>query len=275
MPGPAIPGAPLLTLDSVRTDSPRLYPGGSVSFQNQNVVVIGSTGVVGSGAVKKFLDAGATVVAVSRSASKLEELKQRMKIQTSDAFLPVVGDFKDEASTAEAKKAVLAALKGKAIDHVVSVQGFVNFAKAPTATPPGELRAALDDGLFNNLLAAQAFLPDLKGREGSTFTLVSGGLAHMPPPNVALWLGTVKNAALNALTHALVAETANDKVRLNTLCIHFGVAPVGGDKNQFGLPAEGDSLRIGAAFVGLARGSQKGQLLCLNSFADADTLSGR
>jgi NAD(P)-dependent dehydrogenase (short-subunit alcohol dehydrogenase family) len=245
-----------------------------VSFENRIVVVIGASGVVGSGVVRKYLDAGATVVGVSRSASKLEQLKQQMKIQGSEPFVPVVGDFKDEASAAEAKKAVGAALKGRPIDHVVSVQGFVAFAKAPTSTPPEELKAALDDGLFNNLLAAKAFLPDLKDREGSTFTLVSGGLAHMPPPNVSLWLGTVKNAALNALTHALAAETANDKVRLNTLCIHFGIAPVGGDKNQFGMTTEGDTLRLAPAFLGVARGTQKGQLLCLGSFADADKLSG-
>jgi NAD(P)-dependent dehydrogenase (short-subunit alcohol dehydrogenase family) len=243
-----------------------------VSFANRNVVVIGASGVVGSGVVRKYLDAGARVVGVSRSASKLEQLKQQMKIQGSEPFLPAVGDFKDEASAAEARKAVTAALGGQPIDHVVSVQGFVSFAKAPTSTPPAELKAALDDGLFNNLLAAQAFLPDLKNREGSTFTLVSGGLAHMPPPNVSLWLGTVKNAALNALTFALAAETAQDKVRLNTVCIHFGVAPVGGDKNQFGMPTEGNTLRLAPAFLGLARGTQKGQLLCLNSWADADKL---
>ena len=243
-----------------------------MSFANRNVVVIGASGVVGSGVVRKYLDAGARVVGVSRSASKLEQLKQQMKIQGSEPFVPAVGDFKDEASAAEARKAVTAALEGQPIDHVVSVQGFVSFAKAPTSTPPAELKAALDDGLFNNLLAAQAFLPDLKNREGSTFTLVSGGLAHMPPPNVSLWLGTVKNAALNALTFALAAETAQDKVRLNTVCIHFGVAPVGGDKNQFGMPTEGNTLRLAPAFLGLARGTQKGQLLCLNSWADADKL---
>jgi NAD(P)-dependent dehydrogenase (short-subunit alcohol dehydrogenase family) len=243
-----------------------------MSFKQRNVVVIGASGVVGSGIVRKYLDAGATVVGVSRSASKLEGLRQQMKIGGTEPFLPVVGDFKDEASAAEAKRAVGEALGGKPIDHVVSVQGFVNFAKPPTTTPLAELRGALDDGLFNNLLAAQALLPDLKGREGSSFTLVSGGLAHIPPPNVALWLGTVKNAALNALSLALAAETAQDKVRLNTVCIHFGVAPVGGDKNQFGLPTEGNTLRLAPAFLGLARGTQKGQLLCLNSWAEADTL---
>lgn len=246
-----------------------------MSLEQRIVVVIGASGVVGSGIVRKYLDAGATVVGVSRSASKLEQLKQQMKIQGSEPFLPVVGDFKDEASAGEAKRAVVAALGGRPIDHVVSVQGFVAFAKAPTSTPPEELKAALDDGLFNNLLAAKAFLPDLKGREGSTFTLVSGGLAHVPPPNVALWLGTVKNAALNALTLALATETASDKVRLNTLCIHFGIAPIGGDKNQFGMSVEGDTLRLAPAFLGLARGTQKGQLICLGSWADADKLGGR
>jgi NAD(P)-dependent dehydrogenase (short-subunit alcohol dehydrogenase family) len=246
-----------------------------MSFENRVVVVVGASGVVGSGIVRKYLDAGATVVGVSRSSSKLDQLKQQMKIQSSERFVPVVGDFKDETSTDAAKKAVAAALGGKPIDHVVSVQGFVAFAKAPTSTPVQELRGALDDGLINNLLAAQAFLPDLKGREGTTFTLVSGGLAHFPPPNVSLWLGTVKNAAINALTYALAAETANDKVRLNTVCIHFGVAPQGGDKNQFGMTTEGDTLRLAPAFLGLARGTQKGQLLCLGSWADADKLSGR
>ncbi len=246
-----------------------------MSFENRVAVVIGASGVVGSGIVRKYLDAGATVVGVSRSSSKLDQLKQQINVQGSERFLPVVGDFKDEASASEAKKAITAALGGKPIDHVVSVQGFVAFAKAPTETSTQQLKSALDDGLFNNLLAAQALLPDLKNREGTSFTLVSGGLAHIPPPNVSLWLGTIKNASLNALTLALAAETANDKVRVNTICIHFGVAPVGGDKNQFGMATEADTLRLGPAFLGVARGTQKGQLICLNSWAEADKLSGR
>jgi NAD(P)-dependent dehydrogenase (short-subunit alcohol dehydrogenase family) len=167
----------------------------------------------------------------------------------------------------------LKALGGKAIDHVVSVQGFVAFGKAPTETPINALRGALDDGLYNNLLAAQTFLPDMKNRDGATFTLVSGGLAHIPPPNVAVWLATIKNASLNALNLALAAETANDKVRVNTVCIHFGVAAPGGTKNQLGLPAERDTLALGPAFLGLARGTQKGQLLCLGSWAAAEQLA--
>jgi NAD(P)-dependent dehydrogenase (short-subunit alcohol dehydrogenase family) len=246
-----------------------------MSFENRVAVVIGASGVVGSGIVRKYLDAGATVVGVSRASSKLDQLKQQLKIQGSERFIPIVGDFKDDASAGAAKQAITAALGGKPIDHIVSVQGFVSYGKAPTDTPPQLLKDALDDGLFNNLRAAQAFVPELKGREGSSFTLVSGGLAHVPPPNVSLWLATIKNASINALTHALAAETANDKVRVNTICIHFGVAPAGGNKNQFGMATEADTLRLGPAFLGLARGTQKGQVICLNSWADADKISGR
>ena len=94
----------------------------------------------------------------------------------------VVGDFRDENAAGAAGKSITSACDGAAIDHVVSVQGFVAFAKAPTETPVDDLRRALDDGLLNNYLAGKVLLPDLRSREGATFTLVSGGLAHIPPP---------------------------------------------------------------------------------------------
>lgn len=244
-----------------------------MSFQNQIVVVLGATGVVGSGVVRAYLEAGATVVGVSRSAEKLERLKAQLSLEEEASFLAVIGDFVDEPSAQATRRAVAEALQGRPVDHVVTVLGFVNFAGAPTESPLDSLKQCLADGLYNNFLAAKVFLPELKGRAGASFTLVSGGLAHIPPPNPTLWLGTVKNAALNALTLALAAETAGDAVRVNTVCIHFSVAPVGGDKNQFGMPSESDTRRLGPAFLGVARGAHKGRVLCLSSWADADRLA--
>lgn len=241
-------------------------------MQGKSVVVIGASGVVGSGAVRAYLDAGARVVGVSRKEENLAKLREGMRIGPGEAFRGVVADFKDDASASSAREAIEAAAGG-AIDHVVSVQGFVAITKAPTATGLADLRGALEDGLFNNYLAAKALLPGMKARSGASFTLVSGGLAHIPPPNPALWLGTVKNAAINALLLALAGETANDAVRVNTVCIHFGVAPVGGSKNQFGMDAAGDTLRLAPAFLGVARGTQKGKLLCLGGFEAADELA--
>ena len=93
-------------------------------FADKTVVVLGATGVVGSGVVRKYLDAGATVVGVSRNGSNLERLKQQIGISDREPFVGVVGDFVTEASAAEVFLSVAAALGGRAIDHVVSVLGF-------------------------------------------------------------------------------------------------------------------------------------------------------
>jgi NAD(P)-dependent dehydrogenase (short-subunit alcohol dehydrogenase family) len=131
---------------------------------------------------------------------------------------------------------------------------------------------AFDDGLFIDVHGARALLPGIKQRP-ATFTMVSGGLAHVAPPDPAMWMGTLKNAAVNAFTLGLAAETQRDLVRVNTLCIHFGVAPMGGSQNQFGLPAERDTLGLAPAFLALARGKQKGQVVCLSSWSDVDALA--
>lgn len=243
-----------------------------MSFQGKTVVVIGATGVVGSGVSKAFLDQGAFVVGVSRSAAKLDELKKTLQVTSQDAFATAVGDFKDEATAALAVAAIDRALQGRAIDHVVSAQGFVKFGPPATQTTTHQLQEALDDGLFVNFHAARVLLPGIKQRPAS-FTMVSGGLAHAPPPDPAMWMGTLKNAAVNAFTFGLAAETARDHVRVNTVCIHFGVAPIGGRQNQFGLATERDTLGLAPAFLAIARGKQKGQVLCLSSWADVDALA--
>ena len=134
-------------------------------FADKTVVVLGATGVVGSGVVRKYLDAGATVVGVSRSGSNLERLKQQIGVSDSEPFMGVVGDFVTEASAAEVFQSVAAALGGRAIDHVVSVLGFAAVGAPPTATALDSVTGALADGLFNSFLAAMVFLPSLKFRE--------------------------------------------------------------------------------------------------------------
>jgi NAD(P)-dependent dehydrogenase (short-subunit alcohol dehydrogenase family) len=243
-----------------------------MSFKDQTVVIVGATGVVGSGVTRKYLDAGARVIGVSRSGDRLDALAETMAIKSGDAFVPVVASFATEDDAAAAKEAIVAAIGNATLQHVVSAQGFVTPGKLPTETPIATLQTALEDGLYNNVLAAKALLPMIKEREGASFTLVSGGFAHFPPPDPSFWLGTVKNAAVNAFTYALAAETAKSKARANTVCIHVGVAPPGGDKNQFGMETEGDTLRLAPVFLGLARGDSRGQVVCVTDWPTADKL---
>jgi NAD(P)-dependent dehydrogenase (short-subunit alcohol dehydrogenase family) len=243
-------------------------------FKNKVIVIAGATGTVGSGAVRAFLNEGAHVVGISRSAEKLENLRKTISIKPDEPFYSIAGDFNSDAESAKTVEAVKTILKGKPIDHVISIIGFVTLATAPTQTDSSLVRSAFDNGFFNTVLMAKYFLPDLKNQEGSSYTMVSGGLAHGLPgfiPNAEnLWLATAKNAAVNSFTYGLNAETINDKVRVNTICIHFGVAPVGGSSNQMGMPVDKDTLSLAPAFLEVAKGTVKGEVICLNTWDDVN-----
>ncbi len=241
-------------------------------FKEKVIVIGGATGVVGSGAVRAFLNEGALVVGISRSQSKIDDLIKSMAIRPDEPFYPVIGDFNTEADAVNTKDAVLAVLNGKAIDHIVSSIGFAAVGNAPTATSLEFATGAFTNGFFNIFLMAKVFVPLLKNQDGSSYTMVSGGLSHGLPPSIpkadALWLGTVKNAAVNSFTYGLNAETFRDKVRVNTICIHFGVAAVGQKTNQLGMPSERDTHSLAPAFLEVAKGTVCGQVICLNSWVD-------
>lgn len=243
-------------------------------FKNKVVVIGGATGTVGSGVVRAYLNEGAMVVGISRSAEKLEALKNTISIKADENFHSVIGDFNNEAEAEKTKQSVLIALNGKKIDHVVCSIGFITLAGAPSVTPLSVAKEAFDNGFFNSFLMAKVFLPEIKNQEGSSFTMVSGGLAHGLPPFIPntenLWLAATKNAAVNSLTYGLDAETRNDKTRVNTLCIHFGIAQIGGNKNQMGMPADKDTLSLAPAFLKVANGKVRGEVICLNTWDDVN-----
>jgi NAD(P)-dependent dehydrogenase (short-subunit alcohol dehydrogenase family) len=243
-------------------------------FSNKVIVIAGATGTVGSGVVRAFLNEGAHVVGISRSTENLEKLRNTLSIKPDEPFYSIAGDFNNDTEAAITVESVKKALKGKPIDHIISIIGFVTLATAPTKTDSSLVRYAFDNGFFNTVLMAKYFLPELKDQAGSSYTIVSGGLAHGLPgfiPNAEnLWLATAKNAAVNSFTYGLNAETINDKVRVNTLCIHFGVAPVGGSANKMGMPADKDTLALAPAFLEVAKGTVKGEVICLDTWDDVN-----
>jgi len=241
------------------------------TLKDKVVVILGVTGIVGSGAAHAFLSQGAVVVGVSRDQKKLDETKKSFG-DLGKAFLSVVGQFDNEAHALKAATEVKKVLNNKPYDHVVSVMGFVRIAPGgPSQTKLADLTGSFEDCLYPHIIATSAFLGDLKKRPGASYTVVSGGFAHFCP-DPTYWLASVKNAALNALNLGLAAETKDDAVRVNTMCIHFGVAAHGGDKNQLGMPAD-DTYRLGPAFTALAKSSQRGKVLCVNTIEDAEKLA--
>jgi len=237
----------------------------STKLSGKVAVILGATGIVGSGAVYNYLTEGATVVGVGRDKTKLAELAKKLG-DLSKHFIPVVfGDYGDEKAATSLRDAVYKALpKDHKVDHVLSSIGFVYGSESPSKSGVKDLKAAFEDGLYPNLVSVQAFLPDLKTREGSTFSFVSGGLAHFSGPDyLGAWTGSLKGAAINALYNTVTAEVAKDggKTRIGNYCIHYGVSYPGSDKNQWGMPAINTNT-FGACFTAFATGSAKGRQVC-------------
>ena len=242
------------------------------------------------------------LIAVGRDHDRIVAALKVIGADKDVSAVAVVGVFDSEEHAVAARDAGVRAAGGD-IDHVVTVQGFADIGPAVTATPLADLQATLANGLYNNVLAAKVFVPLLKKRDGATFTLVSGGLAHAAY-HESQWRATVKNAAINAFTLGLAKETEKDAVRVNNICIHFSVGPVeGGEstldaarrvhtfmartddprggthaerKNQLGMPAERTTFSLGQAFVGLSKdASARGRVICLAGWADVDALASK
>jgi NAD(P)-dependent dehydrogenase (short-subunit alcohol dehydrogenase family) len=241
------------------------------SIKGQTAVIIGATGVVGQGVAWKYLEAGATVVAVGRDQKKLDVLRTALaKVATKDNFKTAIGDFSDEKAAAAALIAVKAV--APSFHHVVSIIGFANTsATGPTGAKLDEVKKSFEESLYPTFNAATAFLPPLKSVAGSSYTLVSGGLAHAVF-FLAGWPASIKNAALNALGNGLAKETEKDAVRVNTICIHHGVAPFDGNKNQFGMDSA-DTRRLAPLFLTIAAGKSKGAIVCTPTIEDAEKLA--
>ena len=218
---------------------------------------------MGSGAAHAWLKVGANVFVVSRTQDKLSELIKQFK--DFPKVKGLVGGFESEKAVNLLKDQLVKHLNGAPLHHVVSSLGFVKSVKGGIADASvDEVKSVLDDGFYPNFLAAKAFLPLQAQVEGSSFTIISGGLAYMcPAPH--FWSATIKNTVLNGLTLSLGAQFPN--VAVNAAVIFFGVARHGETKNQWGMDSA-DTYDLGEFFVAVPEAGKKSQLIDLKSIDD-------
>lgn len=182
----------------------------------------------------------------------------------------ITGDFASKEQGAATAAAVIA--KAGSIDHVLSNLGFVHMIeKTIVDTTPEELADNLTkSGVFALAVAYGAFIGHLKEREGATFAHTSGGFAHGVFFPTA-WAGTFRNASVNSMGMVLQADSKNfqgDKVKVYTICIHFGVADFGREKNQMGMESV-DTRKFGPFFAALAASQRSSEHICLDKVETA------
>lgn len=185
-------------------------------LHDQVIAVTGGGAGLGRALVDAFLEEGARVVVLERSARRCTELREQLP---SDTVTVVEGDATSYDDNARTVAEAVNAFGG--LDTFVANAGLWDFMRRLEDMEPAELEAAFDEVYALNvkapLLAAKAATAELR-RTGGTFLVSLSNAALFPGGGGALYVSS-KHAGVG-LVRQLAYELA-PHVRVN------GVAPGG------------------------------------------------
>jgi NAD(P)-dependent dehydrogenase (short-subunit alcohol dehydrogenase family) len=146
----------------------------------RTVCVLGASGHVGNAILRQLLTDGHRVVAISRSAEKLQRIKSDHSGE--QGLETLIGDVSSDTVADQLRMAIMARF-GK--PHAIVSSLSSPSADAPMRildTPTNQLRAAFETNFFSHVTAAVALLPALQ--PGGTYVGISGGLSDFLVPTM-------------------------------------------------------------------------------------------
>ncbi|MGH1562814.1 SDR family NAD(P)-dependent oxidoreductase [Mumia sp. DW29H23] len=182
----------------------------------RTAVVHGATGYVGRHLVRGLLREGATVLAVARSASRLDALRDEAE-DAAARVVPVVADVStdDGAATVAEQVGDHARVQGPVDAAFAAIGGWwegPNLVDLDTATWDDLLRSHLTA----HFLAARSTVPSL-APDGSAYVTLNG-IATLQP-EAGSGPVSVTGAAQSMLLEVLRAEQADPRTRFHELCV--------------------------------------------------------
>jgi short-subunit dehydrogenase len=136
-------------------------------FNNQNVIVIGATGGLGTAFAHAFADAGARLILAGRNTDKLAQLSKTFAPETLTHSIDTT-----DVSSIDALAQFAQTVWGH-VDVVVNVAG-IDVRKAFDEHSIGEIRNAVDLDLVAPILITRAFLPMLRQQSSGTLVHIGG-----------------------------------------------------------------------------------------------------
>lgn len=217
-----------------------------MTISGTTALVFGATGNVGFGVALGLLDAGARVIAPTRTEAGAQQLREEL---AGRDIHPIIGDISDPTAAEGLRGRILAA---GPLDHIVVSLGGWWQRGMVAGQPPVEWTRVRQMLLDGHVHAAGLMLPALSGRPGSTYTMITGaGALHYAPKTSLLYIAT--NGVL-ALSRVLREEHREGATRVNEVLIEARI-----EKQP--RPGVVPSAVFGTTVCSLIEGTERGVVL--------------
>lgn len=196
-----------------------------LSVENKIIAISGATGVLGESMTRSLAEAGAKVIVLGRTQSKVDALVASINEASNNAF-GIVADVTSKEALEDARE-VLESQFGY-IDVLINAAG--GNMKGAVITPEQSLhdadlesvRKVIDLNYIGSFLPTQVFLPLLEKSENPSVLNISSVSAHLPLTRVMGYSSA--KAAIENLTRYLAVEFAqkmDNPIRVNALAPGF------------------------------------------------------
>ncbi len=175
------------------------------------VVVTGASMGIGEAIAKVFADAGASVVLLSREASRAEAARQR--VGHTDRTFAMACDVRNRE---EIDRALALTLHNfNHVDVWVNNAG-VGIRDSVADMEPSATRELFETNFFGMIACLQAVVPAMREKGGGDIINISSVAGHLPVPYMSLY--SASKFAVNALGKGTRLELQRDNINVLTVC---------------------------------------------------------
>ncbi len=174
-------------------------------------VITGATGGIGEATAKRFLEDGARVMLVGRSAEKLQATRQRLAAETNLAVF--VGDVSDEEATAGAVAATLEAFGG--VDILIANAGTEGVVTPFEKIQQADFEEVLRTNVLGVWLGLKHCVEPMKKRGGGSMIVISSIAGSRGFAAAAAYVAS-KHAVLGLMKVAAI-ELGTSGIRVNAI----------------------------------------------------------
>ena len=199
----------------------------SLNLEGRIVMVTGAAGGgIGTSLARMLAEAGATVIALSRSDEKLEKNIAPL-VARGLQIAPVRADVSTDAGIATAMEAARAA-KGKlyGLANIAGGAAPQTWMRAERVTRE-DWRALFNQNLETMFFMSQAFIAELKAQRLPGAIVSTSSISGMNTAPYHVAYGVAK-AAVAAVTRTLAVELALDNIRVNAVAPGLTITPGSG-----------------------------------------------